>query len=280
MLKCGITGSTGVLGKAITKKLNYQFISFKGRIENKKKISKWIKNNNFDLLIHLAAIVPTNIVNNNFTKSNKINYNGTKNIVNAILKYKPNLKWFFFSSTSHVYKLTKSLKKINESFKKCPFTKYGLTKLRAENYIINKLNNSKIKYCIGRIFSYSDISQKKPYLIPSLIYKIKKSKNKNVFFKNLNHCRDFLSLKSISNAINILSKKKSIGVYNICSGNSFLLQDIAKYISKKFNKKCEFEKNKKTFLIGNANKLNKLGFQNNENFYKCLDQIIKINRQK
>ena len=96
MLKCGITGSSGVLGKAITKKLNYQFISFKGRIENKKKINEWIKNNNFDLVIHLAAIVPTNIVNNNFTKSNKINYNGTKNIVNAILKYKPNLKWFFF----------------------------------------------------------------------------------------------------------------------------------------------------------------------------------------
>lgn len=280
MLKCGITGWSGVLGIAIRKELNYRFIPFKGRIENKKNIYRWIKNNNFDLIIHLAAVVPTIIVNNNFNKANKINYDGTKNIVDAILKYKPNLKWFFFSSTSHVYKLKKIFKKIDEKSTTFPPTKYGLTKLRAENYIINKLNNSKIKYCIGRIFSYSDISQKKPYLIPLLISKIKKSKNKNIFFKNLNHCRDFLSLESVSNAINILCTKKAIGVYNICSGNSFLLQDIAKYISKKFNKKCKFEKNKKTFLIGNANKLNKLGFQNNENFYKCLDRIIKINMKK
>ena len=110
MLKCGITGSSGVLGKFIRKELNYKFIFFKGRIENKKSVYKWVKSNNFDLIIHLAAIVPTNIVNNNFNKANKINYIGTKNIVNAILKYKPNLKWFFFSSTSHVYKLKKIFK--------------------------------------------------------------------------------------------------------------------------------------------------------------------------
>ena len=36
MLKCGITGSSGVLGKTIRKELNYEFILFKGRIENKK----------------------------------------------------------------------------------------------------------------------------------------------------------------------------------------------------------------------------------------------------
>ena len=275
MLKCGITGSSGVLGNAIRKELNYEFILFKGRIENKKNIYQWVKNNDFDLIIHLAAIVPTNIVNNNFKKANKINYIGTKNIVNAILKYKPDLKWFFFSSTSHVYKLKKIFKKVDEKSTTYPSTKYGLTKLRAENYIINKMKNSMIKYCIGRIFSYSSASQKKSYLIPSLINKIKESKNKSIFFKNLSHYRDFSSVKSISRAINALRKNKSTGIYNIASGKSFLLEDIAKYICKKFNKKFIFKKNKKTFLIGNINKLNKLGFNNNENFYSHLNFIIK-----
>ena len=110
MLKCGITGSSGVLGKAIRKELNYQFVPFKGRVENKKNISQWFKNNDFDIIIHLAAIVPTNTVNDNFNEANKINFEGTKNMVDAILKYKPNLKWFFFSSTSHVYKLKKNSK--------------------------------------------------------------------------------------------------------------------------------------------------------------------------
>jgi hypothetical protein len=32
MLKCGITGLSGVLGKAIRKELNYKFISFNSTI--------------------------------------------------------------------------------------------------------------------------------------------------------------------------------------------------------------------------------------------------------
>lgn len=84
----------------------------------------------------------------------------------------------FFSSTSHVYKIKKISKKVDENSKISPFSKYGLTKKKAENYIINKLNNSNVKYCIGRIFSVSGVGQKKPYLIPSLIYKINKSKKK------------------------------------------------------------------------------------------------------
>lgn len=278
MLKCGITGSTGVLGKAIREKLSYKFISFKGRVENKKKIYQWIKNNNFDVIIHLAAIVPAKIVNNNFNKSNKINYIGTKNIVDGILKYKPDLKWFFFSSTSHVYKLRNNSNKITEKSVISPGSKYGLTKIRAENYIINKLKNTAVKYCVGRIFSYSGVNQKRPYLIPSLIHKIKESKNKYIYFDDLNHYRDFLTLKDICNAINILRKNKSTGIYNIASGKSFFLVDIAKYISKKFNKICKFKKNKKTFLIGNINKLKKLGFNNSENFYQNLNKIIKENQ--
>jgi nucleoside-diphosphate-sugar epimerase len=278
MLKCGITGLSGVLGKAIRKELNYKFISFKERIENKNKIYRWVKNNDFDLIIHLAAVVPTNIVNNNFNKANKINYKGTKYIVDAILKYKPNLKWFFFSSTSHVYKIKNFYEKIDEKATTSASTKYGLTKLRAENYIINKLKNTSVRYCIGRIFSYSAINQKKPYLIPTLIYKIKKSEDKYIYFKDLNHCRDFLSLKKICTAINILRKSNAKGIYNIASGKSFLLEDIAKYISNKFNKKCKFIKNKKTFLIGNINKLNRIGFSSKENFHKILDKIIKKNK--
>jgi len=278
MLKCGITGASGILGEAIRKKLNYNFIIFKGRIENKKIVNQWVKNNNFDIIIHLAAIVPINIVNKNFYKAKKVNYGGTKNLIDSILKFKPNLKWFFFSSTSHVYKISKKFKKINEKSKPIPSTKYGMTKLKAENYIVSKLKKSKIKYSIGRIFSFSGIHQKPPYLIPSLIIKIKKNKKQTIFFEDLNHYRDFLSLEDICKAINILRKYSAIGIYNICSGEALLIQDIAKYISKKFNIKCKFKESKKTFLIGDANKLNKLGFVNNGNYYKYLDYIIQNNQ--
>ena len=50
---------------------------------------------------------------------------------------------------------------------------YGL-----KNYIIKKFKLSKIKYCIGRIFSTTNKNQKKNYLVPDLKYKIRKTKKK------------------------------------------------------------------------------------------------------
>ena len=50
--------------------------------------------NNFDAIIHLAAIVPIKTVNKNRTKAKNVNFYGTKNIVDACVKSK--IDWFFF----------------------------------------------------------------------------------------------------------------------------------------------------------------------------------------
>ena len=108
-LKFGITGSTGSLGKIVTKsKKDIKFSYFKGDIRNKKKIYQWIRKKKFDAIIHLAAIVPIKVVNSNKRKAYQVNYLGTKNIIDAIKK--ENIRWLFFSSTSHVYQ--SSTKKI------------------------------------------------------------------------------------------------------------------------------------------------------------------------
>ena len=103
MLKCGITGANGVLGKRLRELLPYKFFSFKKNIENFYQVSKWVNSQKFDLILHLAAVVPTNKVKNNFEKAKSINVNGTKNIIKAVLNSKYPPKWFFYSSTSHVY---------------------------------------------------------------------------------------------------------------------------------------------------------------------------------
>ena len=136
-LKCGITGHTGVLGRELLKiKNNIKFVKFKGDITKKNDIKKWLKDNPIDMIIHLAAIVPTNIVKKKFYYANKVNYIGTKLLVDEIVKYKK-IKWLFYSSTSHVYKFSK--KKISENGVIKPISKYGLTKLKGENYIKKKL---------------------------------------------------------------------------------------------------------------------------------------------
>ena len=109
-ISIGITGSSGSLGRELLKFKEYRFINYLGDIRSKNKIKNWFKKNKFDAIFHLAAIVPIIDVNSNKKKAYDVNYNGTKNIVDEVKKHK--IKWFFFSSTSHVYSSSKN--KISE----------------------------------------------------------------------------------------------------------------------------------------------------------------------
>ena len=82
MICCGITGHTGNLGKKFIKIANnFKYIKFKGDIRKKKDVEKWIKNNNFDLIVHFAAVVPISMVNKNYKLAMNVNFNGTKNLI-------------------------------------------------------------------------------------------------------------------------------------------------------------------------------------------------------
>jgi len=52
MLRCGITGSTGILGSKIIKDLKYKFYPYKGNIFNKKKVEEWLNKREYDIIIH------------------------------------------------------------------------------------------------------------------------------------------------------------------------------------------------------------------------------------
>ena len=255
MVRCGITGATGNLGKSLLKNNKFHFIKFKGDITKKKIINAWVKKNNFDIIIHLAAIVPTNEVNNDYKKALKVNFTGTKNLTDSLKKNQKNIKWFFFASTSHVYPFQK--KKIKENFKTNPISKYGKTKLLAENYVKKKLENS--NYCIGRIFSIVD-NKDKGFLIPTIKKKLKNSRE-TVFFDNLNHHRDFLDTKEISKIILYLWNKKFYGIINIASGKKTNIQSIAKNIAVKMKKKIKFGNNKPTNHVANIGKLLNIGYK-------------------
>ena len=181
MIVCGITGHTGNLGKKFIKLFKqFKYDKFKGNITSKKDISKWVSKNNFDLILHFASIVPTSVVSKNYKQAENVNFNGTRILVDAINKNGTKLKWFFFSSTSHIYKISNS--ELKETSEAKPISRYGLTKLKAEKYIIKKLSKTNINYCIGRIFSIID-NKDKNFLVPSLIKKINNSKKKKLNLK-------------------------------------------------------------------------------------------------
>lgn len=274
-MNCAITGASGVLGSYIIRNNpKIKFLKFNGDITNKKVITNWILKKNFDVFLHLAAIVPTSEISNNYLKAKKVNYDGTKNIVDALL-LKKNI-WFFYASSSHVY--PSSFSKIRESSKLKPITLYGKLKYMSELYILEKLEKSKITYCIGRIFSFTHFRQKKSFFIPSIYKKNKITSNSSIIFNNTNHFRDFVSIGDINRAIFFLLKKKAKGIFNIGSGKKINLNLLIKKICKIFNNTPVFKKNKKiTYLVANIKKIKKLGWQPKDNINDILENYNSKN---
>tara|TARA_B100000579_G_scaffold434799_1_gene456525 strand:- start:780 stop:1598 length:819 start_codon:yes stop_codon:yes gene_type:complete len=253
-IKCGLTGYKGNIGKNLIKNKSIKFSYFKGDIRKLKDLTKWINKSNFNYLVHLAAIVPIKEVNKNKKKALKVNTIGTENLVKAILQNENQIKWFFFASTSHVYASSKI--KLRENSKIKPISYYGTTKYLAEKKL-NKLRKKNIKICIGRIFSTANSNQRRNYLVPDLKYKIKKFDFLNL--ENLNHYRDFISIKDISKIISFFLRKQFSGVVNICSGKKVKLSKIANIIATKYKKKIFIKQNKKsTCLVGNNQLLKKI----------------------
>jgi len=261
----GITGSTGVLGSYIKKNLkNIKFDCFDGDITNKKDIQQWLKGKTFDALFHFAAVVPTKKVLNNYNHSKKVNYFGTKLLIDMVEKNQTT-KWFLFTSTSHVYKFTK--KKITENSEIKPISKYGLTKLMAEEYLLKK--SGKVNICIIRIFSYTSFNQGISFFIPS-IYK-RFSINDSIDLDNINHVRDFIDINDIFSAIKLLYLKKLKGIYNLGSGEPTPLIKIVKYLSSLFKKRYVISKsNIKTIHVASIKKIVKLGWKPKKNITKIL----------
>lgn len=236
----GLTGSTGLLGNSLKKKIrnikNFELKVYSQDITNKFQLKKWFDENNFDYFIHLAAIVPVKKVIKNIDYAKKVNVTGTKNIINEV-NNKKSLKWFFFSSTSHVYKFQN--KRIYESSIIKPFSVYGKTKLDAEKYILQNINK-KTKVCLGRIFSLEGKEKDKSYFLPGILNKIKKKKK---FEIDLKQFRDFIHVDDVSDVIIKLMTNNKRGIFNIASGIKTNFKEIIILIEKILKRKINLKHN-------------------------------------
>ena len=255
-IKIGITGSTGVLGSILTKKLkqkNYNVVIFQSDIRKTSKVRNWIKNHKFDAIFHLASLVPVKSCNDDPLKACSINIGGTNNILNSIksLDKKP---WLFYASTSHVYKLKKT--PLSETDNISPRTFYGYTKLMGEKLLENTHLSNNINYCIGRIFSFYSDAQSEEFLYSSIRKKLKENLNKkNIFIFNANNVLDIQRAESVVKVIIKLFVKKAKGTFNIGTGKGIEIKSFVKKLTKK---KIIISTNtkKKTIVVANIKKLN------------------------
>ena len=260
----GITGSSGALGKNFIKtyKNIYKIVLYKKDIQDTDCFQKWInKNNNINIFIHFAALSTIRSSNKDFNKTIKINTKATINILKILNKSKlKNLKYFLFSSSSHVYK--PSFAKLTENSKRIPVNAYGKSKKQAEDFIIKYKKIFRFKIGIARIFNFYSKDHKDGFFIYDLIKKLK-STNKNIHLKRINTVRDFININQLCDILNFMIIKKIGMPLNIGSSKGLNLIDLSKMIIKKkrIKKNITFEKKIYPGFNSNINLLRKLGYK-------------------
>jgi UDP-glucose 4-epimerase len=126
-------------------------------ISNINKVSKIIKNNKFDLVMHFAGLIRVDESILYPEKYNNYNFEKGKIFLNICLENQ--LDKVIFSSTASVYGNTIN-EKVSESDPLDPLNPYALSKLKLENYILDKSKNNSLKYIILRYFNVAGADEK------------------------------------------------------------------------------------------------------------------------
>jgi len=206
-----ITGSSGNLGSGIIKSEKFQSLLFPNHEEmdiiNEDSVKNFFESNNFDAVIHCAALVNQKECEENPSKAIKTNMIGTCNLVNEVLKKesKENKKIrFIYISTDGVYQRKEGNYK--ETSSTIPMNVYGWTKFGGE-CSVKTLKN----HCIIRTSFF--IPEKLNFKeVPIDVYTSK------------------LPINDLVNAIKLLLESKFIGVINVGSKRTSNYDLFKKYL--------------------------------------------------
>lgn len=228
-----ITGASGFLGNSIYRKLSDvypvigtchvskdfpQFIHLD--ITNKDQVNKVVSSVNPDIIIHTAAIANPDECEEKKEICWKINFEGTRNLVEICHRLKKRLifistDYVFDGRANHVY---------SENDKRKPLNLYGLTKMKAEDEV-KKLDD----YLIIRLPKLYGWNPRKNGFLEDIL---KKLKSNQALFVDNTQVRYPVLVADVANAIKELLYEK--GIIHLSSKKPVTKYEWAKKIAQVF----------------------------------------------
>ena len=274
-----IIGKNSSISKNVHKNLKNSYLFYANKLNEKyllHKIKKYRK---------------INLIFNNFYPSknlNKLNHNDYKKfcelslekislIFQKIPSYKINK--IIYTSSASIYRISENL----SHPKKDNFNRelYSSFKLAAEKLIINYANKKNKEYFIMRLFNtYGDSSDGFSFI--ENIINSKKNNKKIFLINNGNSIRDFIHVKDIGIIYKkFVENKLKKGIYDIGTGNGYLIKDIIDFSN--FKKSKIIKKNNidevHSSVAQNQNLIKELKNFKFLNLGKYLKQKLKIHKK-
>lgn len=204
-----------------------------------------IKNYEFEIVVHLAAVVSVVETVSHPSISNEVNINATVNLLETNRLYNSKLKKFLFASSAAVYGNDPDLPKTTKSIIQ-PESPYAIQKYSAEQYtkLYNQLYN--LPTTALRFFNIYGPKQD-PKSQYSGVISIMKDKFENdetfTFFGDGEQTRDFVYVKDLIKAISIVVENKHTNgkVFNVGNGQQTSLKDIYNAFKSSFDKTINYK---------------------------------------
>lgn len=266
-MKILITGGAGFIGSHIAEyfnnegeevfvldnlrtghRSNVEFIDeahfIKNDVTNKMFIDKLIKKEQFDIVIHLAAIVSVVDTIKDPILSQSVNIDGTLNLLEANKQYNKNINKFVFASSAAIYGNTDNLPKQVETYID-PESPYAIEKYAGEQYtkIYNKLYG--LPTTTLRFFNIYGPRQD-PSSAYSGVLSIMNNKYRNdepfTFFGDGSQTRDFVYIKDLVQAVSIVigNEKTNGKIYNLGTGSQTSLLQIFEEFQQIYDKNISY----------------------------------------
>lgn len=213
--------------------INSNAIFINGSINDHHLLDELFEFNKFDYIFHLAAKINLRQSFENPVGDAETNILGSLHVIDKCIKYK--VKRFIFSSTGGAIYSPDADLPWREDSKVEPQSPYGLSKLTVENYlgIMGKTKGLK-----STIFRYSNVcgprqSATSQYSgVISLFIKRALENKDLIIYGTGGQSRDFIGVDAVVNANVLAIEKKIDGIFNISSGYSITVQEIAEKVLK------------------------------------------------
>jgi UDP-glucose 4-epimerase len=234
-----ITGATGFVGRYVTRELKQLGgIVTLGRrgdiivdLAKEPTVSDQAQlPSSVDVVVHLAALTQKTKKDRTMPgEYQKQNVAGTKHLLDLINR--THVGQFIFVSTLDVYGDTQG-KPITERTTPRPQSPYAKSKYEAEGCCLDWASKRGIPCCVARLgLVYGPGEEAYEKVIPLYIRDALHKQALTVYGKG-ETTRDFIYVGDVARAIRLLIKKKSSGIYNIASGTTMTIADLAQLINK------------------------------------------------
>lgn len=227
ILLSGADGFTGRPFAIAARAAGHDVVALKANLTDEAAVSQEVALVTPDAVVHLAAISFVGHADNSAFYT--VNVVGTTNLLSALAALPQRPKRVLLASSANVYGNCEA-SPITETQAPAPVNHYAMSKLAMEHMALTYAN--RLNVIFTRPFNYTGPGQSPSFVIPKLVAHFA-SAAPSISLGNLAVEREFNDVEMVCNAyLALLNYGRPGEAYNVCSGQTYTLQQVIDMLSR------------------------------------------------